>query len=132
MFRKSLALSGFKTSAAVCLLAVTMIAAFNSSPAAFAIGIGPTITVQPTNQTTTLGNTATFSVTATGTPTLTYQWQYLSGATWVNFGAGTGATSATMTTNATTAGYNGVQFRVVVTDGNALTTASNTVTLTVN
>jgi RHS repeat-associated protein len=37
-----------------------------------------------------------------------------------------------MTTNPTTAGFNGQQFRVVVTDGNALTTTSNPVTLSVN
>jgi hypothetical protein len=94
--------------------------------------LGPVITTQPTNQTTTLGNTATFTVVATGTPTLTYQWQYLNGATWLNFGAGTGTTSATMTTNAAPAGANGLQLRVVVTDGNGLTTTSNTVTLTVS
>ena len=92
----------------------------------------PVITQQPTNQTVTLGSTATFSVAATGTATLTYQWQYLSGATWKPFLAGTGVTSAAMTTNATTAAANGFQLRVVVTNGNGLTTTSNTATLTVN
>jgi len=88
---------------------------------------------RPANQSDgTLGAKATFSVTATGNLPLTYQWQFLSGATWVNFGSGTGTTSATMTTNNATAGANGLQFRVVVTDGNALTTTSNTVTLTVS
>ena len=94
--------------------------------------LGPIITTQPTNQTVVLGAKATFTVVATGTPTLTYQWQLLSGATWVNFGSGTGTTSATMTTNNATAGANGLQFRVVVTDGNGLTAISNTVTLTVS
>jgi hypothetical protein len=93
---------------------------------------GPFITVQPTNQTVTLGNKATFSVTATGPAPLTYQWQVLVGANWINFGAGTGTTSATMTTNNTTASANGLQFRVVVTGGNGLSATSNTVTLTVN
>jgi hypothetical protein len=37
-----------------------------------------------------------------------------------------------MTTNATTAAANGFQLRVVVTNGNGLTTTSNTATLTVN
>jgi hypothetical protein len=91
----------------------------------------PVITVQPTNQTVVLGAKATFSVTAIGNAPLTYQWQYLSGATWVNFGAGTGTTTATMTTNPTTAGANGLQFRVVVTDGNGLTATSNPATLSV-
>ena len=34
----------------------------------------PTITKQPANQAVTVGQTATFSVTATGTVPLTYQW----------------------------------------------------------
>jgi hypothetical protein len=37
-----------------------------------------------------------------------------------------------MTTLATTAAYNGLQFRVVVTDGDALTVTSNPATLTVH
>ena len=93
---------------------------------------GPTITSQPTSQTVTAGSTATFSVTATGTPTLTYAWQYLSGSTWKAFAAGSGYNTATLTTVPTTAAFNGLQFRVVVTDGNSMSTASNTVTLTVN
>lgn len=37
----------------------------------------PTITTQPTNQSTTVGNTATFTGAADGTPTPSLQWQYL-------------------------------------------------------
>ena len=37
-------------------------------------GTAPVITHQPTNQTVAIGGTAAFSVTATGTPTLYYQW----------------------------------------------------------
>jgi hypothetical protein len=37
-------------------------------------GAAPVITVQPTNQTVIVGGTAVFSVSATGTPPLTYQW----------------------------------------------------------
>jgi len=47
------------------------------------------------------------------------------------FTSGTGYKTATMTTFATTAAYNGLQFRVVVTAGNGLTAISNTVVLTV-
>ena len=36
----------------------------------------PLITVQPTNQTAMAGSTVTFSVTAIGTPPLTYQWSF--------------------------------------------------------
>ena len=35
----------------------------------------PVITVQPRNQTNVVGTTATFTVEATGTPPLTYQWR---------------------------------------------------------
>jgi len=103
-----------------------------SNTVSLTVNSAPVITTQPTSQTVTVGNTATFSVAATGTPTLTYVWQYLSGTTWKAFGAGTGYTTATMTTFATTAAYNGLQLRVVVTDGNGQSTTSNTVTLTVN
>jgi hypothetical protein len=37
---------------------------------------GPTITTQPTNQTVVVGGTASFSVTASGTPPLGYQWSF--------------------------------------------------------
>jgi hypothetical protein len=50
------------------------------------IGLPPQITTQPTNQTTDLGMNAQFSVVASGTGTLTYQWWFnqtnlLTGAT---------------------------------------------------
>jgi len=97
------------------------------------LSVGPAITTQPTNQTVAQGSAATFSVVATGTPTLTYQWQYFNtNSHWVAFGAGTGTTTASMTTNTTTAAYNGLSLRVVVTDGNGVSTISNAVTLTVN
>jgi hypothetical protein len=95
--------------------------------------VGPAITSQPADQTVAAGGTATFSVTAVGTPTLTYAWQYLAvgGSTWKPIAAGTGLTTPTMTTLATTPAYNGIQLRVVVTGGNGASTTSNTATLTV-
>src|SRR5258708_30625830 len=42
---------------------------FNSAPA-----VAPSITTQPASQTVTAGQTATFSVTASGTPPLNYHW----------------------------------------------------------
>jgi hypothetical protein len=86
--------------------------------------VAPSITQQPSNQTVTAGQTATFSVTAAGTAPLAYQWQ--KGTTAI-----TGATSASYTTPATTTSDNGTQFSVVV--SNALGNAtSNAATLTVN
>src|SRR2546426_5689650 len=37
--------------------------------------VAPTISTQPVNQTVTAGQTATFTVVATGTAPLAYQWQ---------------------------------------------------------
>ena len=92
---------------------------------------GPTISTQPCSQTVPVGTKASFSVAATGTNPLSYQWQYLnSNSHWVSFGAGTGTTTSSLTTFATTAAYNGLQLRVVITDGNSNTTTSNAVTLT--
>ena len=96
-------------------------------------GTSPFITSQPVGQTVVLGASASFSATATGTPTLSYQWQYLNGSgVWKNWAVGTGYNTAAFTTLATTSAYNGLQIRVVVTDGNSLSTTSNAVTLTVN
>jgi hypothetical protein len=86
--------------------------------------VAPTITTQPANQTVTAGQTATFSVTASGTAPLSYQWQK-------NAAPITGATAASYTTPVTTTADSGELFRVVVSNlaGSA---TSNTATLTVN
>jgi hypothetical protein len=86
--------------------------------------VKPSITQQPSNQTVTVGQTATFSVTATGTAQLSYQWQQ--GTTPI-----AGATLASYTTPAASASDNGSQFRVVVTNS-AGSTTSNSATLTVS
>jgi hypothetical protein len=88
------------------------------------VPVAPTITTPPANQTVTAGQTATFSVVATGTAPLTYQWQK-------NGSDITGATSASYTTPVTTTADSGELFRVVVsnTAGNATSTSA---TLTVN
>jgi hypothetical protein len=81
------------------------------------------ITTQPANQSVTPGQTATFSVVASGSGALTYQWK--KGGTAIG-----GATAASYTTPATTSGESGTQFTVVVTDGTGSVT-SNPATLTV-
>jgi len=82
------------------------------------------VATQPANQTVTVGQSATFSVTASGTAPLTYQWQK-------NTTNITGAAASSYTTPATSTADNGAQFRVVVTNsaGNA---TSNSATLTVS
>src|SRR5260370_21106059 len=85
---------------------------------------GPSITAQPTSETVTAGQTASFSVTATGTAPLGYQWQK-------NGGAISGATSSSYTTPATASSDNAAQFAVVVSN-TAGSVTSSAATLTVN
>jgi len=84
----------------------------------------PSITTQPSNQSVVVGQTATFSVAATGTTPLSYQWQ--KGTTPI-----AGATSASYTTPATISADNGAQFQVVVSNSVGSTTSS-AATLTVS
>lgn len=83
----------------------------------------PYITTQPASQTVTAGQTATFSVVASGTSPLSYQWQK-------NGSNITGATSFSYTTPATTAADSGATFDAVVSNS-AGSATSNTATLTV-
>src|SRR6266567_3090961 len=83
----------------------------------------PSITTQPVNTTVTVGQTAKFTVTATGTTPLSYQWT----KDGVNI---TGATSASYTTPATTAADDGSHFAATVTNS-AGSVTSNNATLTV-
>jgi hypothetical protein len=84
----------------------------------------PSISTQPANQTVTVGQTAAFSVVATGTAPLAYQWQKNN----TNIG---GATAASYTTPATAASDNGATFDVVVSNSAGKIT-SQQATLTVN
>jgi hypothetical protein len=89
-----------------------------------AAAVAPTITAQPSDQSVTAGQTATFSVIATGTAPLTYQWKQ-------NGAAIAGATSSSYTTPATTTADSGSTFQVIVSN-TAGNTPSNLATLTVN
>jgi len=84
--------------------------------------IQPTITNQPANVSVVVGQPATFSVTAVGTPPLAYQWQKNS----VNI---PGATSATFTISQCTLANSG-NYRVIVTNASGSAT-SNVAALTV-
>lgn len=92
---------------------------------AFVVAIpagGPTITVQPQNASTFVGNTATFTVTATGTGTLHYQWK--------KNGSNVGTDSSSYTTPTLDMTYNGSIYTVDVSDDNG-TKTSNGALLTV-
>jgi hypothetical protein len=71
--------------------------------------VAPTITTQPADQSIRAGQTATFSVVASGTAPLSYQWRR-------NGAAIAGATSASYTTPAETTADNGATFAVAVTN----------------
>jgi len=96
----------------------------NSNPYGGGGGTAPTITTQPSNQTVTAGQTATFVLVATGTPALSYQW-YKNGA---SIGS---ATATSYTTPVTTSLDNGTSFYCQVTN-TAGTVSSSTATLTVD
>src|SRR5207245_626254 len=84
--------------------------------------VAPTITTQPGNQTVTAGQAATFTVVASGTAPLGYQWQK-NGANIA------GAPAALHTSPATTTSDSGSAFAVVVTNtAGTVTSASATLT----
>ena len=95
-----------------------------STAATLTVGTPPSITSGPSNQSVGVGDTATFTVNATGTAPLTYQWQE-------NNADIPGATNSTYTTPATTTTDNGEILAVVVANAFGVAT-SNTATLSVN
>ena len=88
------------------------------------VGTAPTITIHPQSKTVSIGQAATFTVAASGSSPLNYQWQ----RNGVNISGA--PNSPSYTTPATTAADNGTQYRCVVSNtfGNA---TSNPATLTV-
>jgi hypothetical protein len=83
----------------------------------------PTIITQPSNQVVTAGQTATFSVGASGSAPLSYQWQ--------KNGTPIGANSSNYTTPPTTLSDNGAKFLVLISNS-AGSVTSSAATLTVN
>jgi len=87
----------------------------------------PTILTHPSSQVVTEGQTATFTVVATGSGTLTYQWK----KNGSNVVGGTGGTNASYTTPASALADDGAQFICAIANAVGNVT-SNTATLTVN
>jgi hypothetical protein len=106
-------------SCALAALACLLLAGCGHSSNSETTNSPPTITAQPTNQSVAAGQTAMFSVTASGTGTLSYQWQE-------NNSPLSGATSSTYITPPTALSDNGETFRVVVTNsyGSATSTSA--------
>jgi hypothetical protein len=119
----------------ITFLALLLLVAFQSGcvgvtsqqvsgePSPVAEAQAPAVTSQPASQTVTAGQGATFSVVASGTAPLSYQWRR-------NGVPLSGATSASYTTPSTTTSDNGAQFTVVVSNSTGSVT-SDAATLTV-
>ncbi len=121
--------------ATITLTATNSAGTVNQSFTASVVTTTPPVLVGPTNQSVgSGGTTATFSVTATGTPsTFTYQWERrpAGGATFAAIANGTvdGLTFAGATTNSlaivgVNPNMNGDAYRVVVTSTGGTTTSS--------
>lgn len=96
-----------------------------------------TITSQPVSATHGVGQTATFTVAATGTAPLSYQWQRQAAGTtgFVDLAASatySGVTTATLSVVGTTVLMAGDQFRCVVSNGVGSPATSAAVTLTIS
>jgi cysteine-rich repeat protein len=93
---------------------------------AYTASLPPSIAQQPQDTLVSVGYAATFTVSASGEPPLTYQWQ----RNGVNIA---GATSASYTLNNAQVADSGARFRAVVTNGLGSTTSSEGVlTVTTN
>ena len=88
------------------------------------------LTAVPQNVTVVTGQTAAFSVTATGTEPLSYQWQKKTGtnASWEDI---PGAVNSSHTTSQANESNSGFMYRVIVTDAYGRSVTSDAATLTV-
>lgn len=113
------------------LFALFVLQAATIKAASFVI---PSITNQPVNATTCVNGDAIFSVAATGTAPLTYQWQVFNGSIFVdlvNGGIYSNVTTPTLEISGVTVSLTGSIFHCVVSNIDGSVT-SNDVTLTVN
>jgi hypothetical protein len=88
-----------------------------SSSGSMPSATAPTISTQPADQSVVVGQSATFSVSASGTAPLTYQWER--GGTAI-----AGATSSSYTTAATTSADDGALFQVIISNAAGSITSS--------
>lgn len=127
-------ISGTPTTAGESKFTVTATNASGSDSKEFTITVNyqPTaITTPPQSVAVTEGQTATFTVIATGND-LTYQWQYSmdKGQNWMLIGGATSDNS--YTTAATTVNVTGTQYHCVVKGADGREVTSDAATLTVN
>ncbi|MCX8517499.1 MAG: hypothetical protein ORN29_05460 [Rhodoferax sp.] len=117
----------FATSVA-CVIGMALTACGGGLSVAVPGGVQtPGITSQPVNQSVMASQSATFSVAATGSATLSFQWKKYGS----NITGGTGATTSTYTTPAMGYAGNGKEYSVVVSNSAGSVTSSKA-TLTVS
>jgi len=98
---------------------------------AASVQVGASLTTNPISLSISVSQTATFSVSATGTPPFSFQWYVIASGSTTGT-AISGATSNTYTTAPVTTANNGSQYYATVVDGcNAKPVVSTTATLTV-
>jgi hypothetical protein len=101
-----------------------------------ASAVAPQITTQPSSQSAAAGQSATFTVAASGSPTPTVQWQISTnnGTTFTNLTDGTGisgSTTRTLTLSGLVASQNATQYRAVFTNSaGSVDSAAATLTVT--
>jgi len=106
------------------VVVTNVVGSVTSSNAVLTVLVPPSITSQPTNQTVTQGDNATFTVTAAGTAPLSYQW-YFNGTTVL----GT-ATNATLTLNSVQTNNAGTYYVVVTNAADSVTSSNAVLTVT--
>lgn len=107
-----------------------------SNAATLNINSAPAVTGQPGDKSICDNSNTSFSITATGSGTLGYQWEVSTngGSTWstvFNGGVYSGATTATLTLTGATAALNTYQYRCIVTGTCPPTATSNAGVLTI-
>jgi len=106
-----------------------------SNTTTITVNTAPVVTSQPANDTLCAGGNASFTVAASGTGPFTYQWQVFNGLSWVNVPAIApygGTTSSTLTITGVTAGFDGTQYRCIVSGTCTPAATSNAAILKVN
>ncbi|MBR5371092.1 MAG: leucine-rich repeat protein, partial [Oscillospiraceae bacterium] len=88
-----------------------------------ALTVSTKITAQPTAQTGAIDSTVRFTVAASGTGTLSYQWQFKSSTGWKDSGM-TGANTATLSVPVTAA-RDGQEYRCIVKSSNGTSDISS-------
>ena len=93
----------------------------------------PVVTTNPTSQSITTGQNASFTAAATGSPTPTVQWQVSTdgGLTFSNITGNASAQTTTLTLSSVPLSMNGYQYHAVFTNATGTATSANA-TLTVS